>query len=148
MKWMPNQNLKINSLNQKGMTLVEIMIVLVIVGGLMTILATQVMPKFFSAQTKQAKIQTGNIMKELEAFYLDCQTYPTSEVGLRGLVTKPESCANWNGPYIKKEAELKDPWGNEFLYESNGSTYVVKSLGKGGQEGGSGNESDISSEEL
>lgn len=130
------------------MTLVEIMIVLVIVGGLMTVLATTVMPKFFSSQVKQAKIQVGNIMKELETYYLDCQSYPTTEVGLRGLVNKPEQCANWNGPYIKKEAALKDPWGQEFLYESNGSTYVVKTLGKGGQEGGTGNEADISSEEL
>lgn len=134
--------------NKKGMTLVEIMIVLVIVGGLMTVLATQVMPKFFSSQTKQAKIQASQIMKELEAYYLDCQGYPSTEIGLRALVTKPEQCANWNGPYIKKEAQLRDPWGNEFIYESNGSTYVVKSLGKGGQEGGTGNEADISSEEL
>jgi len=136
--------------NQKGMTLIEIMIVLVIIGGLMTVLATQVMPKLFKAQGKTAKIQITNIMSALDLYYTDCQNYPSTEEGLRALLQRPESCrGNWGpDPYLKKESDLNDPWGTEFYYEFNGSTPLVKSYGKNRVEGGSGNDEDISSEDL
>lgn len=130
------------------MTLIEIMIVLVILGGLVTILATQVMPRLFKSQRKEAEIQIKEVSKALDLFYTDCGFYPKTEQGLKSLLEAPSECKNWGpDPYLKKGL-LKDPWGSELHYESNGSTYIVKSFGRDHQEGGSGLDEDISSENL
>jgi general secretion pathway protein G len=131
-------------LNNKGMTLIEIMIVLVIIGGLASILATQIMGRFGKAQANEAKIQIKEVGKQLDMFYTDCGFYPQT---IEGLVTADPSCKNWGpDPYMKKLP--KDPWGSDFVYEPSGSAYVLKSLGKDRKEGGSGNDADISSDEI
>lgn len=130
--------------NQRGMTLLEIMVVLAILGGLIGVLATQINSRFKKARTNEAKIQIAEIGKALEMFYTDCGFFPES---LEGLVTAPSNCSNWGpDPYLKKLP--KDPWGEPFGYTINGSTYSLKSLGDDRKEGGSGTASDISSEEL
>ena len=134
------------NLNQRGMTLLEIMIVLVILGGLIAILATQVQGRLKKAKMNQAKIQIAEIGKALDMYYSECNNYPTTEEGLEALVKQPSSCSNWGPePYVKKLN--KDPWGGEFIYESAGNTYVLKSLGADKREGGSGDSADISSEQ-
>jgi general secretion pathway protein G len=126
------------------MTLIEIMIVLVIVGGLAAILAQNVMGKFGKAQANEAKIQIREIGKQLDLFYTDCGFYPQS---LEGLTTADANCKNWGPePYIKKVP--KDPWNNDFIYAVEGSAYSLKSLGKDRKEGGSGNDADISSDDI
>lgn len=133
--------------NKKGMTLIEIMIVLVILGGLMTILATQIMPKLFKSQRKEAEIQIKEVSKELDLFYTDCGFYPTTEQGLRALTASVPECKNWGpDPYMKKEP--LDPWGTPLVYESHGSSYTLKSLGRDKKDGGSGLDEDISSDNL
>ena len=141
------QNLKKMTSNQRGMTLIEIMVVLAILGGLATVLIGQVMNRLGSANIRQAKIQISEYVKNLDMYYTDCGTYPTSEEGLKALVEAPASCSNW-GPesYIKNVNP--DPWRNELVYESNGGDFVLKSLGKDRREGGSGEAADISSEDL
>src|SRR4051812_47180753 len=124
-----NRTGKLKYFNQKGMTLIEIMIVLVILGGLMTVLATNVMPKLFTSQRKTAMIQIKEVSKELETFYTDCGFYPSTEQGLKALTTAVSECKNWGpDPYMKKEP--LDPWGMGYLYESHGSSYTLKSLGR------------------
>lgn len=141
------QTLKKTTSNEKGMTLLEIMVVLVILGGLATVLIGQVMNRLGSANIRQAKIQIGEYVKNLDMYYTDCGVYPTTEEGLQALVEKPASCPNWGPePYIKRVNP--DPWRNDFVYESNGSEFVLKSLGKDRREGGTGENADISSEEL
>lgn len=130
--------------NSNGMTLIEIMIVLAIVVGLMTTVGSNVMSRFQGSKVKQAKIQIGDISNKIEAYYIDCGSYPSTEDGLDALVTQPGSCQNW-GPQYTKKSRLKDPWGNEFIYEKIGSSeFEIISLGADGQEGGEGLDADIS----
>lgn len=132
--------------NNKGMTLLEIMIVLVILGGLIAILATQVQGRLKKAKIRQAQIQIAEYGKALDMYFTDCNNYPSTEEGLNALVTAPGSCSNW-GPdaYIKKVN--KDPWGGDFQYESQGNNYVLRSLGSDRREGGSGDAADVSNEQ-
>ena len=131
--------------NNKGMTLLEIMIVLVILGGLIAILATQVQGRLKKAKINQAKIQISEYGKALDMYFTDCNSYPSTDEGLGALVKAPSTCSNWGpDPYLKKVN--KDPWGKEFLYESSGNNYLLKSLGSDGREGGSGDAADVSNE--
>lgn len=132
--------------NNRGMTLLEIMIVLVILGSLMAILATQVQGRLKSSKIKSAKIQIAEYGKALDMYFTDCNQYPSTEEGLGALVTAPSSCSGWGpDPYLKKVN--KDPWSGDFVYESTGNNYVLKSLGSDHREGGSGDAADISSEQ-
>lgn len=132
--------------NNKGMTLVEIMIVLAIIGTLIAVLASQVTGRLKSSRIKQAKIQIAEYGKALDLYFTDCNQYPATEEGLNALVQAPASCTNWGpDPYIKKVN--KDSWGNEFIYESTGNNYVLRSLGSDRREGGTGDAADISSDQ-
>ncbi len=133
--------------DNRGMTLVEIMIVIAIIGSLMAILGNQVMGRLRSAKISQAKIQIGEISKALDMYYTACNSYPTTEEGLNALVVKPASCTSWGPePYLKKLS--KDPWNGDFIYENQGSTFTIRSLGSDKREGGAGDAADISSENL
>lgn len=136
--------------DQKGMTIIEILVVLVILGGLVAILVPNVMNSLQKANQSEVKVQMGELGKQLDMFYTDCGFYPSSEQGLLALVEPPASdpkCESWGPePYIKKVP--KDPWKVDFVYEQKGSGYVLISLGRDKREGGSGFDSDISSEDL
>lgn len=133
--------------NQRGMTLLEIMIVMAILAGLVAALATKVMSSMKKANINKAKIQIGEFGKALDMFYTDCGFYPASDVGLKALLEAQSGCPNWGPePYVKKVT--KDPWNHEYIYESNGNSYKLRSLGSDGKEGGSGDTADISSDDL
>lgn len=133
--------------SQKGMTLIEIMIVLVIIAGLMGILGTGIMSRYKKSQINQAKIIVKDTATKVDMFYSDCGFYPSTDQGLKALVEAPSDCKNWGpDPYLPKLP--KDPWNNELIYEGKGSTYVIKSLGADKKEGGAGVDQDISSEDL
>ena len=132
--------------NQKGMTLLEIMIVLAILGGMIAVLAVQVNSRLKAAKIKQAKIQISELGKALDMYFTDCNQYPSSDEGLNALVQAPSSCSNWGpDPYLKKVN--KDPWNNDFIYESSGNNYVLRSYGSDRKEGGSGDAADVSSDQ-
>jgi len=135
--------------NKRGMTLIEILIVMALVAGLMTALVSQIWPRFSKAERRQSEIKMRSVMQALELYRTDCQHYPSTEEGLRALLTKPASCKNW-GPeaYVKNESDLKDSWDNEFAYENQNASYILRSYGKDGVEGGSGNAEDFTSENL
>lgn len=135
--------------NNRGMTLVEIMIVLAIIGSIMALLLPKIAGGQDKAKVKEAKIQISQLMQSLSMYYTDCGKYPQS---LAGLTAADGGCSNW-GPEAyykipKGQDSIKDPWGNDFVYELNGGNFVIKSLGKGGADGGSGYDADISSEEM
>jgi general secretion pathway protein G len=132
--------------NERGMTLVEIMVVLAIIGGLIGVLATQVNKQFKKARVKEARIQISEIGKSLDLYLTDCGSYPTTDQGLQALVEQPSDCKNW-GPeaYLKKVPT--DPWGSPFVYEAHGNAYTLKSLGDDKREGGTGTAADISNED-
>ncbi len=131
--------------NEEGLTLVEIMIVLAILAGLAAILGTTVFGALDKANVRQAKIQMGTIAGKLDEYSADCGIYPTTDQGLEALINAPEvapTCDDW-GPtaYFKKLP--KDPWKNDYVYESDGSTYTLYSLGKDRKEEGEGYNKDI-----
>ena len=136
--------------NDAGMTLIEIMIVIAIIGGLLAVLGNMAVSRLKTARVSTAKIQMKSIGTALDSYNLACNSYPTTDQGLAGLITKPASdaCPNW-GPesYIKK-SQTKDPWGKEFIYESDGSTFELKSFGEDRKEGGADNGKDIVYSEL
>lgn len=133
--------------NHRGMTLLEIMIVLAILGSLIGILATQVQSRLKRARMNEARIQIGELGKALDMFYTDCGFYPSTEDGLSALVEAPSNCATWGpDPYIRRVPT--DPWQTPFIYENTGGSYILISLGSDKREGGTGDAADISSEDL
>jgi general secretion pathway protein G len=142
MKQLKARSLNTHSLlaNQKGMTLIEIMIVIAIIAGMMALLAPRFMGQKDKANVGQAKIAMGQIANALAMYKNDCGKYPES---LDGLVTADAACTNW-GPdaYLKKKA-LNDPWGNPFIYSLENGEFSLMSLGSDGRPGGDVYKKDI-----
>lgn len=132
----------LKSIGQAGFTLFEILIVVGILGGLMAFVIKKVNDNRIQANVRQTRIAMSTIVQNLTMYQSDCQKYPTSLEGL----SKADGCTNWSGPY-QKEA-MKDSFGTNFVYESDGSTYSLKSLGADRKEGGDGFNRDITADDL
>ena len=132
---------------QRGMTLIEILVVLVLIGIVLGIVGGNFIGRGEKAKADAAKIEIGQIGQALDLYKLEIGRYPSSSEGLQALVTAPAGVANWNGPYWKKAQIPKDPWGNEYRYTSPGQKgdYDIVSLGADGKEGGEGTNKDITS---
>ena len=135
------------SFKQQGMTLIEILVVLVLIGIVMGILGGNFIGRGEKAKADAAKIEIGQIGQALDLYKLETGRYPSSSEGLQALVAAPAGATNWNGPYWKKSSIPKDPWGNDYRYTSPGQkgAYDIVSLGADGKEGGDGTNKDISS---
>jgi general secretion pathway protein G len=137
---------------QRGFTLLEVMVVVVILG----ILAALVVPKIISrpdeARVIAAKQDVASLMQALKLYRLDNQRYPSTEQGLQALVARPASAPlapNWKaGGYVERQP--KDPWGNPYQYLNPGvrGEIDVFSMGADGALGGEGNDADIGSWDL
>lgn len=131
---------------QQGLTLIEIMIVVVILGMLALAIIPQLSDKPSQAAVARATSDIQSLSSQLELFKVDNFRYPSTDEGLEALVSSPGNVKNYppNG-YIKKLNE--DPWGNEYLYFSpvEGAAFEILSLGEDGVEGGEGYNADISS---
>lgn len=136
--------------NQAGMTLIEIMIVIAIIGTLMAVVGQKFMNASKNANVKLTKTQIKQLESKLDQYYTDCGSYPTTDQGLMALLENPgaDACSNWGpNPYINKKDELVDPFKNQLVYESDGATYKIISYGADKKEGGSGADADIVSGE-
>jgi general secretion pathway protein G len=137
---------------QRGFTLIEIMVVVVIMGILAALVVPKLMGRADDARITAARQDISTMMQALKLYRLDNQRYPTTEQGLQALIAKPTSgpAANgWkSGGYIDKLP--KDPWGGQYQYMSPGikGEVDVFSFGADGQPGGSGNDADIGSWDL
>jgi general secretion pathway protein G len=137
---------------QRGFTLIEIMVVVVIMGILAALVVPKLMGRADDARMTAAKQDIASMMQALKLYRLDNQRYPTTEQGLQALVQRPTSgpAANgWkSGGYIEKLP--KDPWGGQYQYMSPGvkSEVDIFSFGADGQPGGAGNDADIGSWDL
>lgn len=129
--------------NEKGFTLIELIVVVIIIG----LLAALVAPKFFG-KVEQSKIKAAEAQIELfgaalDQFRLDVGRYPTGSEGLNAL-RSAAGIANWRGPYLKKEIP-SDPWGKQYVYTCPGThdDYEIVSFGADGAAGGEGENQDI-----
>ncbi|MCG6941202.1 MAG: type II secretion system major pseudopilin GspG [Thiohalocapsa sp.] len=127
-----------------GFTLVELLVVLAILGLLAGLVGPQVMKFLGTSKTKTAALQIEDLGATLDLYRLETGRYPE---GLDALVTDPGDAPNWNGPYLRKGVVPKDPWGNDYHYRAPGEhgAYDIWSLGADNQEGGDGDDKDISS---
>jgi general secretion pathway protein G len=134
-------------MRNKGFTLIELMVVLVILGVLAAIIAPKIMDRPDEARIIAAKQDIASLLQALKLYRLDNIRYPTTEQGLQALVTKPDIEPvpnNWkSGGYLERLP--KDPWGNPYLYLNPGRNgeIDVYSLGTDGQAGGEGKDADI-----
>lgn len=138
---------------ERGMTLIEIMVVLMILGLIIGLVAVNVMPRFWEAQRRSTEIQIKNLESALDLFKLNCGFYPSTEQGLEALVSPPgvgRQCKNYSPEGYIKNVPL-DPWKNPYYYISPGSggrPYEIISLGADGVQGGEGDNADISSSSI
>ncbi|MFZ5628208.1 MAG: type II secretion system major pseudopilin GspG [Spirochaetota bacterium] len=129
---------------RKGFTLIELMVVLVILGGLMGVLLVVLRDDKASRAKAEVelKVTYGKIQFALFEFKNKFGRVPTSEEGLDALVTQPPGLEGWSGPYMDKRY-LLDPWKNRFKYDVEGSQAKITSLGADGREGGEKDNADI-----
>src|SRR6201996_9272632 len=132
--------------HQRGFTLLEIMVVVVIIGLLAAVVVPQFMGRVDDARVAKAKQDIQALETGLTLYKLDNFTYPTGENGLKALVEKPNdsNVKNWRaGGYLKRLP--KDPWGNDYQYQYPGThgEVDVSSFGADGQAGGEGVNADI-----
>ncbi|OFZ79347.1 MAG: type II secretion system protein GspG [Bdellovibrionales bacterium RIFOXYD1_FULL_53_11] len=138
-------------MNQRGFTLLEMMIVVAVIALIMGLVGTNVMSRFQKAKYESTKLQMKQLGVVLDNFKLDCGFYPTQDQGLDALIKKPggRECKNYDpSGYFRENKVPNDGFGNPFIYESDGNKFVLKSLGNDAKEGGSGLDKDIKSDEL
>lgn len=129
--------------SQRGFTLVELLLVLVILALIAGLVLPGIIGKAESAKARAASSQISRISMSVEAFYLDTGLTPSS---LSDLVNEPGGVNGWTGPYIKNSI-LKDPWGRDYQFRSPGEhgDFDIYSYGADGQQGGEGKNADINS---
>jgi len=127
-----------------GFTLIEIMVVVFILGLLVTLVAPKIIGRTDEARRVKAMADIKGIEEALHLFKLDNGFYPTTDQGLQALVTRPSNARNYSPDGYLDKLPI-DPWGNPYVYFSDGQDYLVKSYGADGQEGGEGKNADIDS---
>lgn len=132
---------------QKGFTLIEIMVVIVILGILGALVVPRLMGRPDEARAVAARQDINTLAQALKLYRLDNARYPTSEQGLSALVSKPNSGPqpkNWKpGGYVERLPV--DPWGNPYQYAAPGTHGEIDiwSLGADGEPGGEGGDADV-----
>ena len=111
--------------SQKGMSLIEIIIVVTLMVSLLAIFARSYIKTQQGVQVDESKIQMGLLAQGLEKFRATNYKYP-AELG--HLLEDPGTYKNWRGPYVEED-KIKDVWGTEFEYELEGRKYKITSAG-------------------
>jgi general secretion pathway protein G len=118
--------------------------------GILALVATLVAPRLIGylgrSKIDVAQAQMASISTALELYYLDLGRYPEAEEGLPALVSEPDEANGWRGPYLSNGSGLIDPWDRPYDYSLHGGSdgYTLTSLGRDGEIGGDGENSDLS----
>ncbi len=133
--------------SQRGFTLVELLVVLVILGLIVAFAAPRVMKYLGGAKSDAARIQIERLSGVLDLYRLEVGRYPSTDEGLEALMEQPPDAERWNGPYLKKANALVDPWRRPYLYQSPGEhgDFDLSTLGADGSDGGDGEDQDVTS---
>jgi general secretion pathway protein G len=123
----------------RGFTIIELLIVMAILAMLAVMVAPNLFNQADSARRDAVLSQISSLGSALDTYRLDMGQYPDD---LEQLVTSSSGRASWNGPYLRGDVPM-DPWGNAYVYDSDGRSFTLMSYGADGREGGEGNDADI-----
>lgn len=131
------------SKDERGFTLLEMIVVMVMIALLASLVAPRLFPKLGKGKQSTAKAQIELLGQALDHFRLDTGRYPTAQEGLNALVSNP-GVDRWDGPYLKKGLP-NDPWGKPYIYQVPGAhgEYDLISQGRDGNPGGEGEDKDV-----
>ena len=133
--------------HERGLTLIELLVVLLILALIAAFAVPRVLSYLGGARSDAAGIQIERLGGILDLYRLDNGRYPETADGLEALVNAPAGSERWNGPYVKKENSLIDPWGQPYEYRAPGDhgEYDLFTLGADEAEGSDGEDADITS---
>ena len=129
--------------NQRGFTLIEIMVVIVIIALMGGIVGPAIFSKVQQAEETRVAQDIRAIENALKLYRLDNFDYPGQSDGLDALMTEPASARNWRGPYL--ENVPVDPWDQAYRYAypgTHGKEVEVFTYGRDNQQGGEGSDAD------
>ena len=136
--------------NNRGFTLIEIMVVVVIIGIMASVISYNLLGNVDKARVTKAKNDMMMFSNALTMYNIDNNMYPTTEQGLKALIEQPTSDpipTSWQpGGYLRLSTMPNDPWDTPYIYRSsgdNGEDFVIISLGKDKREGGEDYNTDI-----
>lgn len=126
---------------QAGFSLIEIILVVVLIGGIVAFAASRILGGGDRAKHNLAEAQVQTLADKIQQYEGDTGALPGS---LDDLVKAPGGAAGWLGPYAK-DAELKDPWNTPFIYAMPGAgkPFDLTSLGADRKAGGDSVDADI-----
>src|SRR5512140_694035 len=129
---------------QRGFTLLELLVVLVVLGLLVSIVGPKYFGQLGKSEAKAAQAQIASLAKALDMYRIDVGRYPTTEQGLAALSIAPGGEPKWRGPYLQKSPP-PDPWGRPYIYKSPGEhgEFDLMMYGKDGNPGGTDENADI-----
>jgi general secretion pathway protein G len=136
------------SKRNRGFSLLELLVVLLIMGLLAGLVGQRLFTKFDDSKITTTQTQIRMFKGALETMRLDIGRFPTQEEGLQLLTTAPADDrikARWRGPYLDEAVPL-DPWSSPYQYSLPGTgaqPYALYSFGADGKRGGEGNDADI-----
>ena len=124
-----------------GFSLIEIILVVVLIGGIVAFAASRILGGGDRAKANLAKAQVQTLASKVEQYEMDTGSLPAT---LEALVGNGANAVGWLGPYAKA-AELKDPWNHPYVYRvpGDGQAFDLVSLGKDGQPGGESVDADV-----
>ena len=131
-----------------GYTLTELLVVIVVLALIAAAVTPQILGRFNTAKTRTAQLQANTLAAALDDFFIDNGRYPSSEEGVDALLAAPAALTSWNGPYVRSEKTLIDPWNRKYAIgvpTARNQPPPVVSLGEDGAEGGEGPDADVKS---